>query len=318
MLVGCVDNKAMKKTKEEIDPELFGTPKVVFESCLFEKCTLPNNGSYGAMVGSNGTATFLNCVFRNCDSGVQVKEGGKADLIHCTISDVSSCGVEVPRHGTCSLLHCLIEKVVCIGAAAMHGSNFVIMKSRVEGKMGCSSCGMIFTGKKAATVTVNDCVVANCVFGIKAESGNVNVKVINTILINCSGVGLIVGDSALGTVTVNKCTLHNCILANVSGEHCVVTVDGERQTPNTEAAPLCNCGRCVECHVVKRAAKQAGLGTVNCANCDVAEPTNGKFKSCSKCKNMCYCSRECQVAHWKEHKATCDPLIMFSKLKFDS
>ncbi len=90
-----------------------------------------------------------------------------------------------------ALAVCCIEKVVCIGAAAMHGSNFVIMKSRVEGKMGCYSCGMIFTGKKAATVTVNDCVVANCVFGIKAESGNVNVKVTNTILINCSGLGVI-------------------------------------------------------------------------------------------------------------------------------
>ena len=30
------------------------------------------------------------------------------------------------------------------------------------------------------------------------------------------------------------------------------------------------------------------------------------FKRCSKCKKVWYCSKECQVSHWKEsHKAEC-------------
>lgn len=33
--------------------------------------------------------------------------------------------------------------------------------------------------------------------------------------------------------------------------------------------------------------------------------TKEAFKRCSKCKSIWYCSRECQVAHWPEHKATC-------------
>lgn len=44
---------------------------------------------------------------------------------------------------------------------------------------------------------------------------------------------------------------------------------------------------------------------VNCRHCNLVEPTNSKFKMCAKCKNVAYCSRECQVAHWAEHKKEC-------------
>ena len=30
-----------------------------------------------------------------------------------------------------------------------------------------------------------------------------------------------------------------------------------------------------------------------------------RLSSCSKCKEAHYCSRECQVAHWKSHKSIC-------------
>eukprot|EP00386_Alphamonas_edax_P012096 GDKI01037933.1.p1 GENE.GDKI01037933.1~~GDKI01037933.1.p1 ORF type:complete len:242 (-),score=49.14 GDKI01037933.1:320-1045(-) len=30
--------------------------------------------------------------------------------------------------------------------------------------------------------------------------------------------------------------------------------------------------------------------------------------TCFRCKQACYCSRECQKAHWKEHKSMCDLL----------
>ena len=42
------------------------------------------------------------------------------------------------------------------------------------------------------------------------------------------------------------------------------------------------------------------LGDPKCANCgDVAS------QRCSKCKSEWYCSRECQLARWKDHKAAC-------------
>ncbi|KDR79804.1 hypothetical protein GALMADRAFT_241889 [Galerina marginata CBS 339.88] len=31
-----------------------------------------------------------------------------------------------------------------------------------------------------------------------------------------------------------------------------------------------------------------------------------ELKACARCKSMRYCSRECQVAHWKSHKTSCN------------
>lgn len=279
---------------EAINPLFNGTPKVMFESCLFEDCKRPDNCGYGAVVGTDASATFLNCVFRNCSCGVLVKRGGKADLIHCTFTEIHSSAVEVPRHGTCSMLHCLLEKIMCTGAFAMHGSTFSMLKCRVEGKKGAYSAGLLFCGKKAATVTVTDCIIADCVFGIT------NTK--------CSHYGMVVGDGAMGSVVLNQCTFIRCALANASGAKCTVIVDGARQAPSTQPMGKCNCGRCNACCLrISRASKSAGLGAVHCAMCGITEPAEVKYKACSQCKNVCYCSREYQKAHWKEHKRECKP-----------
>ena len=36
-----------------------------------------------------------------------------------------------------------------------------------------------------------------------------------------------------------------------------------------------------------------------------AKGSAGRLSSCSKCKEAHYCSRECQVVHWKSHKSIC-------------
>ncbi|KAF5303105.1 hypothetical protein FQR65_LT19046, partial [Abscondita terminalis] len=38
----------------------------------------------------------------------------------------------------------------------------------------------------------------------------------------------------------------------------------------------------------------------NCANCG-----KGALQRCSRCKNIWYCSRNCQVSHWTDHKMIC-------------
>lgn len=42
-----------------------------------------------------------------------------------------------------------------------------------------------------------------------------------------------------------------------------------------------------------------------CAKCN---NTEGELKKCAKCKMVLYCNRECQTAHWKEHKKQCSRL----------
>ena len=41
-----------------------------------------------------------------------------------------------------------------------------------------------------------------------------------------------------------------------------------------------------------------------CGHCGVDNQTKKLFR-CSRCRNSLYCSRECQVAHWKIHKEFC-------------
>jgi len=50
----------------------------------------------------------------------------------------------------------------------------------------------------------------------------------------------------------------------------------------------------------------AGVGRRSCSapDCEQVEQAE-RFQVCSKCKQSIYCSRECQVKHWPEHKKLC-------------
>jgi hypothetical protein len=41
-----------------------------------------------------------------------------------------------------------------------------------------------------------------------------------------------------------------------------------------------------------------------CAKCSKHDSRND-FKLCSTCRGVFYCGKECQIAHWKEHKSVC-------------
>ena len=42
-----------------------------------------------------------------------------------------------------------------------------------------------------------------------------------------------------------------------------------------------------------------------CANCGKGEEESGNLKSCTACKSVKYCSRDCQIAHRPQHKKEC-------------
>jgi len=42
-----------------------------------------------------------------------------------------------------------------------------------------------------------------------------------------------------------------------------------------------------------------------CGYCRKKEKNKNEFMICSRCKQVAYCSRECQKAHWKGHKNIC-------------
>ena len=42
-----------------------------------------------------------------------------------------------------------------------------------------------------------------------------------------------------------------------------------------------------------------------CANCGKGEESAGDLKSCTACKLVKYCNRDCQIAHRPQHKKEC-------------
>eukprot|EP00571_Detonula_confervacea_P017044 CAMPEP_0172310316 /NCGR_PEP_ID=MMETSP1058-20130122/11417_1 /TAXON_ID=83371 /ORGANISM="Detonula confervacea, Strain CCMP 353" /LENGTH=114 /DNA_ID=CAMNT_0013023109 /DNA_START=55 /DNA_END=395 /DNA_ORIENTATION=- len=50
---------------------------------------------------------------------------------------------------------------------------------------------------------------------------------------------------------------------------------------------------------------QTGDNMFVCSNCLKEEPSDLEFADCSNCKAAAYCSKECQRAHWKQHKTRC-------------
>ena len=74
---------------------------------------------------------------------------------------------------------------------------------------------------------------------------------------------------------------------------------------------------CMVHHVALRKSSLAPLTTIhthikegkilerNCAACGVWDPTGGNHRRCNGCRLVYYCGKECQVAHWAEHKEGC-------------
>jgi hypothetical protein len=55
-----------------------------------------------------------------------------------------------------------------------------------------------------------------------------------------------------------------------------------------------------------------------CHNCGVTPASGAKLQACGKCKQGCYCSRDCQVADWSKHKTVCDVLQSLRGVKKSS
>ena len=55
----------------------------------------------------------------------------------------------------------------------------------------------------------------------------------------------------------------------------------------------------------KADAEKEAPGLQSCAHCSAREVHMAQFKRCSACKGPRFCSKDCQLANWPQHKAAC-------------
>ena len=70
--------------------------------------------------------------------------------------------------------------------------------------------------------------------------------------------------------------------------------------------------------------KMSGIAVMNeitdrssCANCGNLGEVGKEMAVCGRCKNATYCSRDCQLAHWKIHKPRCATLKEVKKAAYE-
>eukprot|EP01032_Pedospumella_encystans_P011173 gene11173-13011_t len=292
------------------------TCHATFENCLFE------NSPCDLLVFENAHVTLINCVFRGSHICVEFKGPGRLTAIHCTFHGAVQAPDRVPLF---ELINCTVKGTLANGITIGNGTTARLQGCRV---VGCSGEGIVAQGPKRVTVHIEDCVVTECNMGYLVDMGKVNVTLVNSHAFNNAYHGLHLGNSLNGTVTVNNCTFKNnrgCMdVVKMCGPACPVTIDGVLQPlafdKNTIKLVLADTeklatkdfeknGPCRSGLKSLRAAKKAHGGFVLkdlcCLNCKKPEPKEVKFKACGKCNEVVYCCRECQVAHWKEHKKEC-------------
>ena len=276
-----------------------GAPNVVFENCVFDSLSLPN-GSYGVYAGCDGTVTLLNCVIRNCEMGVNVGTGGTCTLIHCAIENcIDGVGFNGRPLGS-SMSNCTIANSKQSGVKVAHTGYATITDCKIDG----GQMGIHIHGKSKHTchLSITNCHISNCGDGIGLEMGKIDAQISSTTICNSDRYGLSVLPGVVGKLEVNRCTImesKNRNVINTSGAECTFTLNGVVQKPilaRYEPPTKLHARRCCQL---------AGICDINCARCGKKEEVGEKFKKCGKCEDVCYCSRECQKAHLKDHKLVC-------------
>ena len=174
----------------------------------------------------------------------------------------------------------------------------VIRGCRVEN---FKDIGIYLRGSKhVSRVAISDCHVAGCHAGVHIELGEYVATIDATCLQN-NGCGLYIIPTAIGKIALNQFSFvenKSYNIRNVSAVEGILTVDGMVQETVKIGRPY----QIPTELAARRCGQRAGICDINCLNCGRKEELDEKFKKCGKCEDVCYCSKECQKAHWKEHK----------------
>eukprot|EP00598_Pedospumella_elongata_P000275 CAMPEP_0185016430 /NCGR_PEP_ID=MMETSP1098-20130426/100363_1 /TAXON_ID=89044 /ORGANISM="Spumella elongata, Strain CCAP 955/1" /LENGTH=362 /DNA_ID=CAMNT_0027545625 /DNA_START=137 /DNA_END=1225 /DNA_ORIENTATION=- len=202
-----------------------GRASVNFEDCVFESCDT------GLVVAGEGHATLRRCTFRGNRMGIEVKDGGTAVLVDCSLQESGLAAIHVHRQGRCvDVMNCTVEKSVQHGVLVADGCtarmhNVIISQ--------CEESGVFVQGGASSTsVTMESCEVSSCCSGITTESGKVKVAVSNTRMYDNTEYGVCAQKGSVGEVSLTKCEVKNSGKQDtvcIEGNKCCFFIDGKRE-----------------------------------------------------------------------------------------
>ena len=284
--------------------KVIGAPNVVFENCLFEATNF-SGAKYGVYAGCDGTVTLLNCTIKNYQTGVMVGPKGQCVLKHCAILNCQLGADVTGKIAGLEMFNCVVSKCDKCGVNLDMTGHAELSGCRIKD---CAEIGVNIraTSKHTCHVRIKGSCIFNCGDGIFFQMGKIMVQIFSTFIRNNFRFGLSILPGIVGRVELNDCHIvdnHFNNVINHCGAECTITVDGKAEESHEAIfEPPTDL-------FARRCCQLAGICDINCAHCGKKEEAGEKFKKCGRCENVCYCSRECQEAHWKEHKKACKQIV---------
>lgn len=314
----------------------------------FTECEFSNTPKALLIDSPECSVCLESCEFADISGVALVITAGNVDLVNCTFSKVH---LAIVSHANCVVNTCTFREcgggilvATCSGdvraeecelvkcsdfaVASRTGSTLHFGASTLKDNPGA---GIVVEGGKKGKKTsamISECNVGISTVGVRIGSGLVDVQ-LDSLRVHDCDVGVYVTVDVIGSLIMSKVsyTANEKDLLNAGGSKLHTKIDGILQPQDTQRDSLSYIKRMMPTIASgflqhgypltkfgKRQLSNAGCMDIACGWCKEKEPENVKFKICSKCRGVSYCSQECQNSHWyASHRAECKRIVFRQK-----
>ena len=185
---------------------IFVGVNVVFENCVIDAGVL-RMMTIGVCVKNDASTTLLNCVIRNCGTGVVGLTRSRICMKHCLFENCVNGATFDAKLKSIDMFRCSVMCNPHDGGSCVHVStsgSATICHCRMENRAGMG----ITLGGKAKHITrvlISDCHILGCQHGLVVEYGEFAATISTTVFRNNFKCGLMVFPAAIGHLTVSQC-----------------------------------------------------------------------------------------------------------------
>lgn len=167
-----------------------------------------------------------------------------------------------------------------------------------------SETSVRLVGPQRSYAYIRSCTTLNTDVGIHVSYGKTDLTVVDCKF-RCKKAGVYVKCDVVGHIDLVDCAFTSETRGFQkyhiwSATRCLITIDGGARTPKSNEAIQAYAEEQMKADGVNlyqhRRYKRAGISNITCFNCSEVEAQGQLFQKCARCKEACYCSKECQVS----------------------